>query len=126
MIATVTDEFDLGLGKDVPAMGPFRNLKVNLQGPGAGKIKVGVYIAGKLAQFVSRRPWAKGVASGIALSGSYEVIRNGKTNRNFQKARRTNQSSYYRKRSSNKYYVGKCCRPKCCKHEYRNSTRKYY
>ncbi len=39
-----------GIGKDVPAMGPFRNYQPKIQGPGSGKIKAiisgGKYVYG--------------------------------------------------------------------------------
>ncbi len=58
---------NISLGKDIPAMGPFKNYKPSIVGPHSSKIKVGIYIGLKVGRYVLSRPWAKGTLSGTAI-----------------------------------------------------------
>ncbi len=101
-------EFNRSIGKDIPAMGPFKNYKPNLIGPAGGKIKAlirgGVYVG----SYFSRNP--RFAARIAAVGVGYGVSRYASSNK-YGKAYSPKKFGYNRKRSNNKFTTSKCC---CC------------
>ncbi len=97
-------------GKEVPAMGPWKNIKPKIYGPGAGKIKAGIYAAYTISKFVSQRPWALGTLTGTAIGTGLAL--NGETN--------VTPDSYNQALSSNSYNVNRFRR-----NQYRNTSSCY-
>ncbi len=124
-IAQIDDFFSVGLGKDVPAMGPFKNYVPNVKGPkvGPGGIVSGAITIGTHV-YKNRKFYTRlfSVATGAGVRGGV----NGKTNYPQYKALQTRQSiRSYRRYSSNKDNH-KCCR--CCREDFseRSRRRRFY
>ncbi len=108
-------QYETTFGKEIPAMGPFKNFNPKLQGPGGSKIKAGLYGAYQLGKFVSRRPWARGTLTGTLIGTGTGLIgkrKNARTNQ-FNKALRTNIKHRYRKRRSFERGACQCCNCTC-------------
>ncbi len=105
-------------GKDVPAMGPFKNYRPNIVGPHSSKIKVGIYIGTQLGKFLWSRPWVKGTLSGIAISSGVNLIgpKNGSPVGNYKAhakyRKRGNSKQYNKKYRTGRRQVAKRCH--CC------------
>ncbi len=123
-IVSYVDQFtEVSLGKDFPAMGPWRNQKVQF-GPGGGRgaaIIKGIILGGSFVY--KHRKFFTRVGSVFTGHG---VSQYGKTNGTFSKALSTTQSKYYRSRRykrRNSCAGCKCCRQKQFK---RSRRRKFY
>ncbi len=104
------------IGKDIPTVGPFKGYKPNIVGPGAGKIKAGIYAAYTIGKFVAKRPWAQGTIAGTAI-GTGVTINSGTIPTqppaySVKKALRSAQSVRSRSWRSKQGRVHKCCQ--CC------------
>ncbi len=55
------------IGKDSPYGKSTSLFKPNIVGPGAGKIKAGIYIGYQVGKYILSRPWAKGTLTGTAI-----------------------------------------------------------
>ncbi len=105
-----------GVGKDIPAMGPFRNYQPKLQGPGSGKLKA-VIIAGQFAyNQLKNRPSLGGALTGIAIGTgvTLDYGENASSNQ-LDKALRAIRQYSSRKRSSKGRRPGKRSHTKCCR-----------
>ncbi len=111
------------LGKDIPGMGPFKNFKPNLQGPGSGKIKFAILVGGKLVWYYKER--VAGVATGIAIGTGASL--DGTTSNTVNETLQPVYSNYSRFRNNPKYKLRYRC---TCRRRDRskpniNSRRKY-
>ncbi len=108
MIYQATDEFNVGLGKDVPAMGPFRNYMPKIQGPGSGRIKAVIIGANYVYRYFRKNP--RFGARIAAVGGGYGVSRYATSNK-YRKTHRAVQSVYNRKRRGKQRRIVKhpCC-----------------
>ncbi len=108
---------DFTIGKDVPAMGPFKNYKPNIVGPGSGKIKVGIYIATQIGQFVLKRPWAKGTLTGTAIGTGLglvgETAKDAGTANYYQALYQRGKRSNRKRRYKNYRTRSGCCSNSC-------------
>ncbi len=89
---------DFSIGKDVPAMGPWKNYRPAIVGPHSSKIKVGIYIGYKLGRFLLGRPWVKGALSGAAIGTGIGLI--GEISQDVGTTGDHQTYAQYRKRSS--------------------------
>ncbi len=109
---TIYDRPDqLSLGKDIPAMGPFKGFKPNIVGPGSGKVKAAIKIAEYIARGLYYRPSLAGsisgivIGTGVALNASQDAGTN-----QLNKALRSAKSFNNRKRNRNRSKrVKHCC-----------------
>ncbi len=122
-IAKVYDEFsDIGLGKDIPGMGPFKNYRPNLAGPGSGKVKA-IIRGGQYAYSYFRRNPRFG-ARIAAVSGGYGVSRYYARNATKGSYRKASNSKQFSKRSFRSYRnsdTGGCC---CCTKHFNKRKRR--
>ncbi len=103
----------LSIGKDIPAMGPFKGFKPNIVGPGAGKIKVLIYGGIQVGRFVLSRPWAKGTITGT-LIGTGLTIGDDPTqsiSNQFNQTLRPVRRRFTRKRRYKVNNMHNCCCP---------------
>ncbi len=117
-----TGIYGSGVGKDFPAMGPFRNFQPRILGPGGrfGGIVSGAYTLGKFLWKNRRKIQGTAiVATGAGVAG----IKYGKTNGKFRQTYSTN--GFYNRRSHkyNTTDVCHCCRPSS-NHRCNGSTRR--
>ncbi len=98
------------IGKDIPAMGPFKGMQIKLQGPGSGKIKLAIAIAQYGWRFVKKHPRIVGFASGTAIASGLKVGSDAPSSK-YRKALRSVQSVHYRQWSARHKRTAKCC---CC------------
>ncbi len=104
VLAEVRDVFNQSIGKDIPAMGPFKNYKPNLKGPGGAKIK-GAILAGQFAwKYFFSKPKLVGIVAGTAIAGGLQIV--GPSNNQFNQTYSSNQ---FGNRYSRKY---KQCKPR--------------
>ncbi len=103
------------IGKDFPALGPFKNFKPNLVGPGSAKLKFAIRIAQAIASKEGLAGLLAGTAigTGVALSGEIQESRIG-DNSQFNQAFRSiyqpaNRVRSYQKRHSNQCRCQRCC-----------------
>ncbi len=99
-------------GKNIPALGPFKNFKPNIIGPGGGKIKAvikgGVYVA----RYFRRNP--RFGARIAAVGVGYGVSRYAASNK-YRKAFQSRKSVYSRKwRNFRKDNSRRCECARCC------------
>ncbi len=123
-IAQVVDRFNIGLGKDVPAMGPFKNYVPNVAGPKvgpggivAGAISIGAHVY-KNRKFYSR---LFAVATGAGVRGALD----GKTNYSQYKTLQARQSVRSNRRYSRYKDNHQCCRC-CCQEQPKRGRRRRY
>ncbi len=121
--------FDLsgykGIGKDVPAMGPFKNYKPKLMGPGSAKVKGAIIIGGKIAKYIYSRPWAKGTLTGTAIGSGVALIAPSNPFRKTHRTKYPGISSSKRNRYNPNRKFCTCRRQKPSKY-FRSTRRKYY
>ncbi len=114
------------VGKNQPAMGPWKNFKPNIIGPGSGKLKavyrIGQYVAGQFRgnpRFTAR---VTAVGTGAAIKALSGGKVNGPSNGSFNQAY---SLGYANKRKRNKHYnkpnIRGCC---CCGQEHRTRGRR--
>ncbi len=122
-IFEATDTWNQSIGKDVPAMGPFRNFKVNLVGPGGGKvrgaIKAGLYISRYISKSNSRLAGSiagTSIASGLALNNAAD----NQFNQTLRPVSRYNNS--FRSGRTQRTSKRNCCT--CCINHKRGKYRK--
>ncbi len=60
----------LSVGKDIPALGPFKNFKPNLVGPVGGKLKVAI----KIAQAAASGEGISGLLAGTILGTGVALV----------------------------------------------------
>ncbi len=112
-----------GLGKDVPAMGPFRNYTPKLQG-GKGRF-AGVIKGGTiLYNFARKHPYFTGGAGAIAIGAGLSG-RNA-TQSEYNKALSANFAGKRGFRSRKKYSRNTCCCQPVKKSTFRGKRRRYY
>ncbi len=109
-------ELDLSIGKDIPAMGPWKNFNPNLVGPGVGPggllrgIKEASRFVAKNYKFFTR---IAVIPSGTGIAGL--EIGSQTPNRYFKKssqAYRPAQSRSNYRRKQGRIHPNRCC--KCC------------
>ncbi len=108
------------VGKDFPAMGPFRNLRPNIVGPGSGKIKFGILVAGRIAKYILSRPWAKGtltgtaIGTGIGLDGFQEENASTDSIAKAYSTTRSGSNRYRRNLKRGNRHGNRCTCKHCC------------
>ncbi len=103
-----------GVGKDIPAMGPFKNYNPRFVGPVGSKIKFGIIVGGRLGKYLLSRPWAKGTLTGTAI-GTGLGIEDGSNETNVGTAGYNKAHAQYRKRGgSHRKYTKHRNRTSCC------------
>ncbi len=106
------------VGKNVPAMGPFKNFNPKLQGPGSGKIKAAIYAARLAGKYFKRNPR---FAARIGAVAGGALVSNYASDNKYRKTLRATKSRYSTRR---RYYADKhrfCC---CCSNRGRTSKRR--
>jgi len=103
-------EYGETIGKKFPAVGPFRNYKPNIIGPGSGKLKALI----EFGKFVASNPFIAGgiggiaIGTGVALDGlSTQTVEGGNqfkqtlrpSNEYYRSYRSSSKSRYRKKRS---------------------------
>ncbi len=106
------DQFSLG--KAYPSVGPWKNFRPNLAGPGGSKVKVAIYAGYQLGKFVWSRPWAKGALSGAAIGTGIGIIGQDETGNNNNQALRAVRQHANRIRRHKKYGAYSRRRSNCC------------
>ncbi len=101
----------LSIGKDIPALGPFRNFKPNLVGPIGGKFKGALRIARYLTSGSRGAGILAGTAigTGVGLSGNQKV----RSVPNY-KALRGKNKRFNLIRSRKQQHRCRCNRSRCC------------
>ncbi len=105
------------LGKDSPYGKSTSLFRPNLNTPGGGKIKAGIYIGYKLGRYIMSRPWAKGTLTGTILGTGLGL--DGTKTTNVGSANHYQAYDKSRKRSNNKRYnkthrANRCCHTSRC------------
>ncbi len=104
---------DFSLGKDFPTMGPFKNYRPKIIGPGSGKIKAGIYAGYQIGKFLYSRPWVKGTLTGTVLGTATGLGIDAPGNNNHktlqQYGKRSNSYGRYKKRRANSSSRYCCC-----------------
>ncbi len=117
-LAVPSSGFNLGLGKDIPGMGPFKNYQPKLHGPGSGRIKAVIYGANYVARYFRKNPRFGARIGAVAGGAAVNASRNkyGKAlYPNFSKRNRFRSNSKYKanRRDSCKCHRCNICQRRC-------------
>ncbi len=104
----------MSFGRDVPAMGPFRNFNPKFVGPAGGKVKAIIYTGYKLSRFIASRPWAKGTLTGTAIGTGLGLNGENETGNNNNQALRAVRQRSGRIRRHKKYGANTRRGTSCC------------
>ncbi len=122
-IAIAADQFTIGIGKDVPAMGPFKSYSPRLAGRGGGIVQ-GAYTLGRHV-YRHYRKYTK-LGSAIAGAGVAQYAKNS-SSYNYRQTLRTKNKykSSFRSRAP-KQNCKCCCQHIVASRGYRRKRRQYY
>ncbi len=104
-------------GRDVPYGKSTQLFRPNLNTPGGGKIKAGIYIGYKVGRYILSRPWAKGTITGTAIGtglGLVGTIQTDSPSNSYNQAYGQYRKRTTNKRNRRKYRVSSSRCPKCC------------